>query len=95
MWANKSATGEILHRQIESAGITHIIANFGELARRKMLPQTTPDGLRSLNDFWNRYTLRIYGTRDSDRWVGVYRILSPTEAASAHPVDRVFQGFIK
>ena len=64
--------------------------------RLRQAPRVTSEGLRVLDDFWQRYTERVFGVRDpKDRWVGVYKILDDAQAAQPHPVDDLFGKSVK
>lgn len=90
-WADQSVDGPSLARRIRQEGVTFILVNGAEISRLKQAARVTPEGLRVLDDFWKRYTLRVFGVRDpKDRWVGVYSILSEDQAARPHEVDDLF-----
>lgn len=102
-WSNASSSGEELKERFDKAGITHIIVNHAEIVRQKMALKFSPRGKKSLDDFWARYTLKVYqagpnymtdGGRDSiDQWVLVYRVLAEEEASRPHPADDLFADY--
>lgn len=91
LWADQSEGAAALARKIRQEGVSYILVNIAELARLHQAPRVTPAGLRVLDDFWKRYTGRVFGVRDpKDRWVGVYKILDEDQALQPHPVDDLF-----
>lgn len=90
-WADQSVDGASLARKIRQEGVSFILVNGAEISRLKQAARVTPEGLRVLDDFWKRYTSRVFGVRDpKDRWVGVYTILDEAQAARPHEVDDLF-----
>lgn len=95
-WADQSTDAAALARKIRQEGVSFILVNGAEMARLKQAPEVTPAGLRVLDDFWKRYTARVFGVLDpKDRWVGVYSILDDAKAAQPHPVDDLFGQYLK
>ncbi|MBI2386857.1 MAG: hypothetical protein HYV14_12750 [Elusimicrobia bacterium] len=95
-WADESADGAALARKIRQEGVSFILVNGAEMTRLKQAPRVTPAGLRVLDDFWKRYTARVFGVLDpKDRWVGVYSILDDAQAARPHLVDDLFGQYLK
>lgn len=95
LWADDNSSGEALKNRVNQEGISYIVMNVGEIRRLNRTPHTSLQGLKNLNSFWNRYTLREFGVIEpGHRWVGVYKILSDNEAAKPHPVDKLFQFFL-
>lgn len=95
-WADQSVDGASLARKIRQEGVSFILVNGAEISRLKQAARVTPEGLRVLDDFWKRYTSRVFGVRDpKDRWVGVYTILDEAQAARPHEVDDLFGAQLK
>ncbi len=90
-WADQSADAAELARKVRAEGVSFILLNAAEMTRLKQPPRVTPAGLRVLDDFWKRYTERVFGVLDPrDRWVAVYKLLDDSQAAKPHPVDDLF-----
>jgi len=95
-WADQSADAAVLARKIRQEGVSFILVNGAEMTRLKQPPRVTSAGLRVLDDFWKRYTERVFGVRDPrDRWVAVYGILDEAQAAKPHTVDDLFGQYLK
>jgi hypothetical protein len=95
-WADQSADAAALAGKLRQEGITYILVNGAEMTRMKMPPRVTPAGLRVLDDFWKRYTARVYGVLDPrDRWVAVYKIHDDAQAVQPHTVDDLFGQYLK
>jgi hypothetical protein len=95
-WADQAADAGVLVRKIRQEGVSFILVNGAEMTRLKHAPRVTPAGLRVLDDFWKRYTARVFGVLDpKDRWVGVYAILDDAQATQPHSVDDVFGQYLK
>ncbi|MFH1725054.1 MAG: hypothetical protein ABII00_10595 [Elusimicrobiota bacterium] len=103
-WANASASGRELKRRMEARGITHIIVNHADIVRQWSAFRFSRKGKRSLDEFWRRYTLKVFqagperfrpetGRDRLDRWIVVYRVLSEDEAERDHPTDDLFEHY--
>ncbi|MDD5657476.1 MAG: hypothetical protein PHF00_09520, partial [Elusimicrobia bacterium] len=93
-WANASADSAQLWRRFESAGVAYVLVNHGEIARRAMALRFTARGKAALDAFWSRWMSREFAVREwPDRWVEVYRRMSPEEAARPHPAQDLFAAY--
>ena len=94
--ADESADAATLARKIRQEGVSFILVNGAEIVRLRHAPRVTLSGLRVLDNFWKRYTERVFGVLDPrDRWVGVYKILNDADAMRTHPVDDLFGAYLK
>jgi len=94
-WADQAADADALKKRLDAEGIRYILVNLGEIARRRRAPTTTARGLLTLDAFWKRYTLRVFGVQNPpDRWLGVYKVLGEDEAAKPHPFDDLFAVYV-
>ena len=95
-WADQAADAAALAGKIREEGVSFILVNGAEMTRLRIPPRVSPAGLRVLDAFWKRYTERAFGVLDPrDRWVAVYKVLDPAQAAQAHPVDDLFGQYLK
>lgn len=96
VWADQAADAAALARKIRQEGVSYILVNGAEMTRLRHAPRVTPAGLRVLDDFWKRYTARVFGVLDpKDRWVGVYTIRDEAQAAQPRIVDDLFGQYLK
>lgn len=103
-FANASESGGALKARLDAEGITHILVNHGEIVRQGLSLKFSKRGKRSLDEFWRRFTLKVFqagpnervlrdGRTTLDQWVVVYKVLSEEEAARTHPVDDLFEAY--
>ncbi|MDE2292675.1 MAG: hypothetical protein KGL53_11390, partial [Elusimicrobia bacterium] len=103
-WANAAADGAALRERFRAAGVDYIVVNHAEIVRRQLEFDFTRGGMRTLDEFWGRWTEKVFQAgpdflgrrgrqRILDRWVAVYRVLSDAEAAAPHPHDDLFAGY--
>ncbi|MDX6770667.1 MAG: hypothetical protein SF051_14125 [Elusimicrobiota bacterium] len=92
-----ASTGvEDLRDLVRREGFSYVLVNLGEMSRRQLRPRLPPEKLRILDEFWKRYTTRVFGALDPrDRWVGVYELLDEQRASQPHSTDDLFGAHLK
>ncbi|MEK7383592.1 MAG: hypothetical protein AAB262_09965 [Elusimicrobiota bacterium] len=102
-WANASSSGRQLKARLDAEKIAYILVNHAEIVRQNLALNFSSTGKHSLDEFWKRYTLKVFqagpngrtknGHTDLDQWVVVYKVLSEEEATQEHPHDNLFEGY--
>jgi hypothetical protein len=93
-WANASENGQDLWKRLEAQGISYILVNHAEIVRTKPALKFSRKGKASLDEFWGRYTLKVFSVQEfPDRWVVVYKVLDEAAASQPHPVDSLFADY--
>jgi hypothetical protein len=103
-WAASATNAEELYTTMAARGISHIVVNHAEIVRLQTALKFSVKSKRVLDAFWAKYTLKVHqtgpdylrlsnGKESLDRWLVVYRLLSPEQAALPHAVDELFSGY--
>lgn len=90
VWADGSATPEMLRRRLKAEGVNYILINLSEMERRRLWAKVSPARFLKLAEFWKRYIVREYEVKVyPERWVAVFRVLDENEA-QPHDADPLF-----
>jgi hypothetical protein len=103
-WAGASTDAQSMHALFVANGVDFILVNHGEIIRERLALSFTVASKRTFDAFWRRYTRKVFqvgpeelqtpsGTRQLDRWVVVYRVLSEAESAKSHDADDLFSAY--
>ena len=91
VWANGSATPEILRARLKAEGVNYILINLSEMERRRLWANVSPTTFLKLAEFWKRYIIQEYEVKVyPERWVVVYRVLDESEEPRPHKADPLF-----
>lgn len=95
VWANGSATPEVLRSRLKAEGVNYILINLSEMERRRLWAKVSPSCFLKLAEFWKRYIVREFEVKVyPERWVAVFRVLDEDEASRPHKADPLFAGLL-
>ncbi len=81
-WVRRSASAARLGKNLEEAGITHLLVNMAETRRLRKQPALQPEDVARLEEFFSRHTARRFEHSGSGAWCLVYEIVAGPRAGS-------------